>query len=449
MIAPEPPRRQLKDYLPTGLFARSLLIIVLPVAITQVLITWVFFNSHWEGVSRRLAESVAGNVALVVQQYERAPSPQEAERLAEDARATMRLSVVLQPSKGLPVPVKYADFSIIDRTLDRALNDAITRPHWFDTTRYPDYVDIRVSVTGGTLRFLAYRERVFATTGGIFLLWVIGASALLTTVSILFIRNQVRPILRLSEAAEAFGRGDAMEVKPGGAREVRGATAAFLNMRDRILRHIEQRTNLLASVSHDLRTPLTRLKLQLAMMPQSRDVADARGDVVEMEGMLDEYLAFARGQWVEEPEPTDLGTLAHEVVTDAARNGANVTMAEARVLIAPVRAGAVKRALANLVDNALAHADQVQVSSVLAASGTAEIWIDDNGPGIEPARYEEAFTPFSRLDPSRNQNRKGVGLGLAIARDVARGHGGDLTLALSPLGGLRAIFRVPSQTASA
>ena len=261
----------MRRYLPKGLFARTLLIIVLPVALMQVAVAWSFFEEHWETVTSRLSEGVAGDIAMMTALYESdQETPAAFERHAEMAYETMRLSVDFRPGETLPTSRRSSFFRTLDRTLRSALSAQIDNDFWFDTTRYPSYVDVRVEVEGGVLRYIALRERVFATTGHIFLLWIIGATTLLTAVSIVFIRNQVKPIRRLADAAEQFGRGqDVDHFRPAGATEVRQAAHAFLEMRARIRRHLEQRTALLAGVSHDLRTPLTRLKLQLALMPES------------------------------------------------------------------------------------------------------------------------------------------------------------------------------------
>lgn len=434
----------LSRWTPRGLFARSLLIIVLPIAIMQIVVTYLFFDLHWEQVSRRLSEAAAGDVAHVTELYLADPSPAGLERLKAQAASRLRLSVALQEGARLPGSERRATIPAFDRTLRRALEGSLDRPFWFDTTRYPDYVDIRVQAPGGVLRFLAYRDRVFASTGEIFLLWVIGATVLLATVSVLFIRNQVRPMERLADAAERFGRGESVGLRPAGSAEVRRAAIAFLHMRARIQRHIEQRTNLLAGVSHDLRTPLTRLKLQLALLPGSPDLEAAQADLSEMERMLDEYLAFARGQWAEEPVLMDLAALAREVAGEARRAGLTVdTAGLAQTLPVSGRPSALKRALANLVENAGSFGTRVAISST-GDSDAIHLHVDDDGPGIEPERYHEALKPFARLDAARNQNRKGVGLGLSITRDAARAHGGDIVLGRSPLGGLRASLRLPA-----
>jgi len=333
---------------------------------------------------------------------------------------------------------------VVDRTLEAALASRLDQPFWFDTTRYPAYVDIQVQQRDGVLRIIAPRERAVATQAHIFVLWLMLATALLMGVAILFIRNQVRAIERLADAAEAFGRGEVTtRFKPHGAREVRQAAAAFMDMRDRIQRHIDQRTALLASVSHDLRTPLTRLRLELALAPPFKRQAAMKGDLDEMEHMIDEYLAFARGEAGETPQTVDLTVLLSAAGEDVKRAGAEVEIASPKGLSATLRPLAFKRALANLAGNAASHGEHVRLSARALPSGGLEIAVEDDGPGIPQEMHEEAFRPFSRLDESRNQNRKGVGLGLAIARDVARSHGGNITLDRSDLGGLKALVRLP------
>ena len=331
----------------------------------------------------------------------------------------------------------------LDRSLQDALADRLNVPFWFDTTRYTAYIDIRVQVDGGVLQIYALRDRAFATQGHIFILWMVVATMLLTAVAILFIRNQVRAIERLADAADAFGRGGDIDFKPHGAREVRQAAQAFLAMKARIQRHIEQRTALLASVSHDLRTPLTRLKLEMALAEPCERMDAMKGDLAEMEHMIDEYLAFARGEGGEAPQTVDLTDLIAGVVAAAVRTGAAVEAQVSPELTVELRPNAFKRALANLIDNAAAHGDHVRVTAAARITGGVEIVVEDDGPGIPEDRYEEAFKPFNRLDESRNQNEKGVGLGLAIARDMARGLGGDLVLERSVMGGLRAVMRLP------
>lgn len=436
--------RFLKRRLPTSLWGRSLLIIVLPVLVMQVAVTWAFFDAHWQTVTSRLSEGLAGDIAWAVESYRDDPTPRNLEIIADRAERSMQLSIALQEDRSLPTEQRRGALGVVDRALDHALASRLDDPYWFDTTRYPAYVDIQVQQPQGVLRFIAPRERAVATQAHIFVLWLFVATVLLMGVAILFIRNQVRAIERLADAAESFGRGEnEPRFKPHGAREVRAAAKAFMDMRDRIQRHIDQRTALLASVSHDLRTPLTRLRLELALAPPFKRADAMRSDLDEMEHMIDEYLAFARGEAGETPQTVAVADLMWTAGEDARRAGAEVELSVPDDLSATLRPLAFKRALANLAGNAAAHGEHVRLSARALPSGGIEIVVEDDGPGIPDEMHEEAFRPFSRLDPARNQNRKGVGLGLAIARDVARGHGGDITLDRSDMGGLRALIRLP------
>ncbi len=434
--------RIVKRRVPTSLFGRSLLIIVLPVALMQIAVTYVFFDAHWQSVNSHLTDGLAGDVAWILQSYADDPSPRHLKRIEDRAQQTLDLSVSLQEGGTLPRGRRPVLFVAVDRSLRKALESRIDTPFWFDTARYPAYVDVRVKTRGGVMRFIAPKDRVFATRGHIFILWLTVATLLLTGIAIAFIRNQVRAIERLAAAADAFGKGVDVAFRPHGAREVRQAARAFVAMKARIQRHVDQRTTLLASVSHDLRTPLTRLKLELALAEPGPRVEAMKNDVSDMEHMIDEYLAFARGEGGEAIETVNLPSLLNEVCEGAARVGARVVVEADPSLEVRARPNALKRALANLVMNAAVHGDRVAVAAKDTPEGV-EIWVDDDGPGIDPEHFEEAFAPFVRLDDARNQNETGVGLGLAIARDVARGHGGEVTLERSALGGLRATMRLP------
>ena len=435
--------RQIKRSIPTSLFGRSLLIIVLPVAIMQIAVTYIFFEAHWQTVNSHLTEGLAGDVAMIVRSYDDDPSPANLAALEDRAQKTLELSIMLQPEARLPGGRRASLFVAVDQSLAKALADRIDAPFWFDTARYPAYVDVRVKTPHGVLRFIAPKDRVFATRGHIFLLWLTVATLLLTAIAIAFIRNQVRAIERLAAAAEAFGKGVDVSFRPHGAREVRQAARAFLSMKSRIERHVDQRANLLAAVSHDLRTPLTRLKLELALGKPGKRTEAMKQDLADMEHMIDEYLAFARGEEGEGVATINLLSLLREIGLGAVHAGAEVTIEAPADLTVEARPGALKRALSNLVMNAAVHGETVEISAAAVAGGGVDIRIDDDGPGIPDDRLEEALAPFSRLDAARNQNDKGVGLGLAIAQDVARGHGGDLTLGRSPKGGLRATLRLP------
>lgn len=439
----------LRRRFPRSLRWRVLLMIVIPIFLMQIVVLWVFFSWHYETVTQRLSEGLAGDVAWAVNAYEQDPTAANLAKITEQARP-MQLSIQLQRDKTLPQTHRGSLFVALDRTIDSALNDALNDNYWFDTTRYPGYVDIRVKTTGGVLRFIVVKDRAFASTGYIFMFWIVGATALLTMVALAFVRNQVRAIERLSYAAERFGRGeDDPGFKPYGAKEVRAAAEAFLKMKARIQRQIEQRTTLLASVSHDLRTPLTRLKLELAMGEPGAATERMKSDVSEMAYMIDEYLAFARGEMAENTDSVSVRALMDTVTDSVLRAGHRLqTEPLEKDLRITIRELAVQRAIVNLVMNGFHYGKHVSLSGEITHNDNRQqlrLYIDDDGPGIAPERREEAFKPFSRLDESRNQNIKGVGLGLAIARDIIRGHGGELTLDQSPQGGLRATITLPAE----
>lgn len=438
--------RWMKRRLPTSLWGRSLLIIIIPVLIMQGAVTFVFFDAHWQKVTSRLSEGLAGDVAWAAESYRDNPTSENLSLISDRAQRNMQLSIAFQEGMKLPAEERRGVIGVVDRTLEKALSTRLEQPFWYDTTRYPAYVDIRVQEDDGVLRIIAPRERAVATQAHIFVLWLMIATALLLAVAVIFIRNQVRSIERLAAAAEAFGRGEAVpHFKPVGAREVRAAAHAFLDMRSRIQRHIDQRTAMLASVSHDLRTPLTRLRLELALAPPFKRAEAMQRDMDEMEHMIDEYLAFARGEAGEPTQSINVRETLERIAENVRGTGSTVEIIATPDLNVTVRPLAFRRALGNLAGNAASHGEHVRLSARQMPSGGYEFMVEDDGPGIPDDMYDEAFRPFSRLDPSRSQNHKGVGLGMAIARDVARGHGGDIILGRSDLGGLKASIRLPAQ----
>ncbi len=414
------------------------MIIILPIVIMQMAVAWFFFNAHWVRVTSNLSDSVAADVAVATQLFREDPTDETAQKLDTLLRPDMELSVVLRAGDNLPTSIRNSFFSNLDKTLRRSLNEAVDQPFWFDTTRYPNHIDIRVQVDEGVLRFIAARERVFAPTGFVFIFWLITTTVVLSLISILFIRRQSDPIKELADAAAAFGKGqDISEFKPRGASEVRMAGQSFLKMRGRLRRHIEQRTLMLAGVSHDLRTPLTRLKLQLAMQEDTEDTRAARRDVEEMEAMLTGYLDFARGMGKEKPQAVQLADFIAQTV-----KGRNLTVLEFSDREISIRPIMLKRCLGNLISNAVKYG----ANCSLSVEETPEfllISVDDDGPGIPEEQRRNVFKAFQRLDEARNQNIEGVGLGLSISQDIAQLHGGTILLADSELGGLKATLRLP------
>ncbi|MBG53244.1 MAG: two-component sensor histidine kinase [Alphaproteobacteria bacterium] len=435
----------LKRLMPRGLYGRSLIIIVAPIVLLQAIVTYVFLERHWQMVTERLSSAVVSDIALLVEARTTFPEATDgAPQLTALAWEQLEMSVSFRTGERLPEETITPKFSLLDSSLRVEIEKRIQRPYWIDTVSQSDYVDIRIQMPDGVIRVLPLRSRVYATNSHIFLVWMVGASLVLITIAILFLRNQIRPIERLALAAESFGKGrDITNFRPAGAQEVRRAAAAFIDMKERILRQIEQRTAMLAGVSHDLRTPLTRFKLQIAMMGDSPEIDDLKADVRDMEHMLEDYLAFARGEEGEMPTALDLVDLLREIQSDNERKGHIIALETPGTLPVTLRRNAIKRCLTNLVDNAVKHGDTVRLTLSLSDKGTAHLHIDDNGEGIPEAELEEVFRPFYRLDTARNLDHPGTGLGLAIALDIARAHGGDIQLSHSPLGGLRAEVTLP------
>ncbi|MDA0229134.1 MAG: ATP-binding protein [Proteobacteria bacterium] len=437
----------LRRLTPKGLFWRSLLILLIPLVLLQGVVAYIFFERHWDTVSRRLALGLTGDIIYVMRTIQKYPEDEFREWTLRAAYREMQINAVFQPGVKLPAAAPKLSRNA-DRMLQHALSERLVIPFHIDTRRDDDNISVRIELQEGVLNILTPRKRMFSTTIYIFVLWMVGTALVVTAIAIFFLRNQIQPIRRLAAAAEAFGKGRTeVEFKPAGATEVRQAAAAFIDMRGRIARHIDQRTEMLAGVSHDLRTPLTRIKLQLAMLgetlPEARaDVLEVEADIAEMEKMIDEYLAFTRGQGAEAPVPVDLSALIGEVAEGARRNGAALTLDAGRALTLPLRPNAIKRCLTNLVDNAVRYGEHTHVKARLTG-GSVEVTVEDDGPGIPPESIDDVFKPFFRLDDSRSPNYAGAGLGLAIARDVARGHGGDITLEAASSGGLRAVLRLP------
>ena len=434
-----------RRYLPKSLYARVVLIVILPIFMMQSVITYVFFARHWELVTANLSENAARQIALVTDLFRNAQTPAERAQLTNQSVQSLGMTIRFEANQSIPSSDELSIFNVYNSTLDRQLDDALEQNYWFNTRSWPAYVEVRVQLNDGVLVFILSRSRVFATTGPIFVLWLVGATLLLGWIAIVFLRNQIRSILRLANAAEAFGRGsDAPDYRPTGATEVRRAGYAFIAMRERIKRHLAQRTSMLAGVSHDLRTPLTRMKLALEMLPDSDDKNDLKNDIQEMQRMVEAYLDFARDEaGNENPETFDLSKLIAEVARNTQRSGQHLYTEIPDDTKLSARRNAVKRAIANLVNNASRHGENIWLT-VEADTRLVNIIVEDDGPGLSPENYEDVFRPFYRLDEARNLNDSGMGLGLTVVRDVARSHGGDILLDKSDKGGLRATLRLPA-----
>jgi two-component system, OmpR family, osmolarity sensor histidine kinase EnvZ len=442
MHARLPRALRLKRFVPRSLLGRSLLMILIPLVALQAVALQIFYGSHLDVVSRRLTGSIANEIAFTVEMMRRMPDPEDRTVILRSAWQDFGLNIQLEPGAALVQAPSVNVLGPADDDLAHALSLTLNVPFTMDWTSDTRSVTIRLQLPEGVLDVVAPRKRLYAGTIFLFVGWVVGTALLLFAIAAMFMRNQVRGIRRLASAAEAFGMGrEAPPIRPEGASEVRQAASAFNRMQERIRRFLAQRTEMLAGVSHDLRTPLTRLRLALAMLPQNedlkQDIADMTADVEEMERMIGSYLAFARGESMEQAQPVNLAVLLGDVAAGARRSGADVTLNVPAALTLPLRADAVRRAITNLVDNARRHAKRVTIAAERQGRAVM-VTVDDDGPGIEQARRESVFRPFE------SEAAGGTGLGLTIARDIVRAHGGDILLEQSPLGGLRARVRLPT-----
>lgn len=431
-------------YMPKRLYTRALLIIIMPIVILQSVLAFVFMERHYELVSQRMSEAVVREVASLVYILENFPEQDAEQKVEHIARDVLGLSASIIPLEPLPAPAPKPYFDVVDRGLSAAISQSIRKPFWVDTVGRSKYVEIRIQLEDKILRIFARRSQTFASNSHIFLVWMVSTSLVLMIIAMLFLRKQIGPIISLANAAEDFGKGRPLtNFRPSGAFEVRKAAHAFIEMKRRIERQIEQRTTMLAGVSHDLRTILTRLRLQLALISETQEADAMRKDVDEMNHMLEDYLAFARGDGDEEVKEADVELLIEELEEEGEISGYDIKASFIGNPTIMLRRLAVKRALSNLMTNAAKFGTRIEIQG-RNENGWLTICVDDDGPGIPPEQRDLAFRAFQRLDQARNQDVAGSGLGLAIARDIARGHGGDLYLEDSPAGGLRARLKIPA-----
>lgn len=431
-------------YMPKRLYARSLIIVIAPMILLQSVVAFVFMERHWQTVTQRLSQAVTRDISAVIDVIETYPQDDDYASVIRIAQERLALRISLEPLEPLPPPGPKPFLSILDRTLSEEITRQIGRPFWLDTVGDSDMVEIRIQLENRVLRVFARRSQAYASNTHIFLLWMVGTSLVLIVIAVAFLRNQIRPILQLAEAAESFGKGrPTSDFQPRGAEEVRRAGSAFLQMRERIERQIEQRTAMLTGVSHDLRTILTRFKLQLALARTKSDITALDQDVEEMRSMLEGYLAFARGEGTEEPTTFDLEAFFEKLKDEARLRNRGIEITRLGQMKIFVRPNAFSRLMSNIVGNAFRYAENVKIQAH-HPQGMLHIIVDDDGPGVPQEKREEIFKPFVRLDAARNQDKSGTGLGLAIARDIARSHGGEITLDDSPDGGLRVIVQLPA-----
>jgi two-component system osmolarity sensor histidine kinase EnvZ len=431
--------------LPRTLFARSLLIIIVPVLLLQVVATIVFVDNHWSKVTSRLAFAVAGEVAVLAQEMERGATQEEMLTMAKYTAENLDLLITFEPRRKLVPGVQasgtWEQFSV--KALSRAMEMQVRRPYSLSFSPDDDWVNIGVQLPNGILRAFALERRLFSSSAYIFLMWLIGSSAILFTIAAMFMRNQIRPIRKLAIAAERLGMGrDIPAFKPEGAREVRQAGRAFLDMHERVSRQIEQRTAMLAGISHDLRTPLTRLKLGISMLGDNPEIDALKGDIQDMERMINSYLDFVRGEGQETTTRVDLAHIINKVAETIRRHGTTVDVRCEGDLYISLRPLAFERCLQNLMSNAEKYGKSIWISAS-RHDETILIIVEDDGPGLDPALFEDVFKPFFRADASRNTQTGGVGLGLPIVRDIIHAHGGKVHLEKSIRGGLAAVIQLP------
>ena len=430
----------IKKILPKRLFYRSLLIVAVPIIFLQIIITIAFFDSLWIKANKGMTRSLVSEIQTMFDVYKKG-NESEQEMIINLYNKNFDFVVTLKEDEFLPQIKSERWFSPIDRSLRRELKPVFGNSYWFDTTTYKELVDLRIRYKNGILQIFFPKYKIAPTSVRIFALWITLPGLLLILIALIFLKNQTRPIVNLARAAEKFGKGESIKgFWPSGAQEIRQAGYEFDRMRKRITIHLNQRSEMLSGISHDLRTPLTRLKLQLAMLKQ-QDLAKKMGDdIEEMERMLNEYLEFARYQKNEKTEMMNLNYVIKDIVKKYDEKQINLFLEENPKI--NIRPSSIKRCLINLIDNALVYGQKAEIFTKKMMNNLV-ILIDDDGPGIPESEYQNVLKPFYRIDKSRGQNKSGVGLGLSIANDIIRSHGGSISLERSPLSGLRVKVSLP------
>ena len=429
----------IKKILPKRLFYRSLLIVAAPIILLQIIITIVFFDSLWIKANKGMTRSLVGEVQTMFDIYKHGDENDQ-QMIINLYNKNFDFVITLKENELLPEQKTERWFSPIDRSLRRELKPVFDS-YWFDTTSYKELVDLRIRYKNGVLQIFFPRYKIAPSSARIFALWITLPGLLLIMIAIIFLKNQTRPIVNLAKAAESFGKGEFIkEFRPSGAREIRQAAYEFDKMRKRITIQLNQRSEMLSGISHDLRTPLTRLKLQLALLKQQDLAKKMSDDIEEMERMLNEYLEFSRNQKNEDTESIDINSLIADVIKKY--NTEKIKTNFGNNIKIHLRQNTFKRCLGNLIDNGLSYGKEVKISTKKTIKDLM-ILIDDDGPGIPKEEYEKVIKPFYRIDKSRGQNKSGVGLGLSIANDIVRSHGGNIFLEKSPLNGLRVKISLP------
>ena len=430
----------IKKILPKRLFYRSLLIVAAPIILLQIIITIVFFDSLWIKANKGMTRSLVGEVQTMFDLYKN--DNQKNKKIVLDLyNKNFDFVVAFKENEFLPELKTERWFSPIDRSLRRELKPVFGNSYWADTTTYKELVDLRIKYKDGILQIFFPKHKIAPSSARIFGLWITLPGLLLILIAIIFLKNQTRPIVKLANAAEKFGKGEFVkEFRPSGAQEIRQAAYEFDRMRKRITVHLNHRSEMLSGISHDLRTPLTRLKLQLAFIKQQDLVKKMTDDIEEMERMLNEYLEFASHQKNEETKLTDINYVIKDLVKKYENDQIKLHLEDGPEIT--MRPNSIKRCLGNLIDNALVYGKRAEIFTKKTINNMV-ILVDDDGPGIPENEYQNVTKPFYRIDKSRGQNKSGVGLGLSIANDIIRSHGGNIAFEKSPLSGLRVRISLP------
>ena len=430
----------IKKILPKRLFYRSLIIVATPMILLQIIITVVFFDSLWIKANKGMTRSLVSEIRTLYDVYV-GPDMEQKQTIIDLYNKNFDFVISFKKNESFPKTLEERWYSPMDRSLRRELKSTFGTKYWFDTTTYKEVVELRIKYQNGFLQIFFPKHKIAPSSARIFALWITLPGLLLIMIAIIFLKNQTRPIVNLAKAAEKFGKGEFIkEFRPSGAREIRQAAYEFDKMRKRITIQLNQRSEMLSGISHDLRTPLTRLKLQLALLKQQDLAKKMSDDIEEMERMLNEYLEFAKYQKNEETETVSLNNIIEDIAKKYENKKINFSIEEN--LKINVRPNSIKRCLVNLTDNGLSYGKKVEIVAKKTANNVI-IFVDDDGPGIPEKEYQNVIKPFYRIDKSRGQNKSGVGLGLSIANDIIRSHGGNISLNKSPLQGLRVKISLP------
>jgi|TARA_B100000609_G_C17205611_1_gene430769 two-component system osmolarity sensor histidine kinase EnvZ len=430
----------IKNILPKRLFYRALLIVAVPVILLQLIITIVFFDSLWIKTNKGMTKALVNEINTYIEIYN--DDVYDKNKITDLFSVYQDLNIEFFEDESFDYKYDERWFSPIDRTLRRELKSKFgSQDYWFSTTNYKELIDLRIKNQNGYFKFLVPKDRVTSSSARIFALWITVPAVIVILISLIFLKNQTRPITNLAKVAEKFGKGEEIEeFKPSGAAEIRQAGYEFDRMRKRILRHLNQRSEMLSGISHDLRTPLTRMKLQIAFIKDKEISQKLADDIIEMEKMLNEYLQFTSSSYLEKNENFDLSNLINETIKKY--NNKNITSNLAPDIFINGKKNLIKRCINNLIDNGIKYGEKVNVE-LIKSSNNLFIKIEDDGPGIDEKEYDNVFKPFYKIDKGRADSKSSVGLGLSIASDIIRSHGGNIKLEKSNMNGLSVKIFLP------